>query len=242
MCKTSVVFLESDAQEGNPGGERTSQVFVIKRENRLRVKWFSYLLIEIFLASEVRSGDEGSGFTGEFSLLMELRPVLRVCEIGNARLQIREDFADYNFNNLADWKVTLSRKTSTPDFNQVMEKLRVQSFDGSPWAEVAGGVLVTKYGAGAVLVAAADKAAPIAYAVHPGVLVGGQVARLLDRGYQKFIKTNQLELPATASQLHAIHRFSEELKQITGDIDLYNESLGTTSDVYLYDRLKGREA
>jgi len=42
--------------------------------------------------------------------------------------------------------------------------------------------------------------------------------------------------------LHAIHRFSEELKQLTGDIDLYNESLGTTSDVYLYDRLKGREA
>jgi hypothetical protein len=103
-------------------------------------------------------------------------------------------------------------------------------------------VLVTKYGAGAVLVAAADKAAPVAYAVHPGVMVGGQLTRLLDRGYQKFIKTKELELPAAASQLHAIHRFSEELKQITGDIDLYNESLGTTSDVYLYDRLKGREA
>jgi hypothetical protein len=25
-------------------------------------------------------------------------------------------------------------------------------------------------------------------------------------------------------------------------MNLYNESLGTTSDVYLYDRLKGREA
>jgi hypothetical protein len=173
---------------------------------------------------------------------MELRSVLRVCEIGNARLQIREDFADNSFNNLADWKVTLSRKTRTPDFNQVMDKLRAHSFDVAPWAAVTDGMLVTKYGAGAVLVAAADKAAPVAYAVHPGVLVGGQVARLLDRGHQKFIKTNKLELPATAIQLHAIHRFSEELKQLTGDIDLYNESLGTTSDVYLYDRLKGREA
>jgi hypothetical protein len=74
------------------------------------------------------------------------------------------------------------------------------------------------------------------------VLVEGRVARLLDRGHQKFMQTSQFELPATASQLHAIHRFSEELKQLTGDIDLYNESLGTTSDVYLYDRLKGREA
>ena len=136
----------------------------------------------------------------------------------------------------------MSRKTRKPNFDQTLETLRAHSFDVAPSTEVAGGVLVTKHGAGAVLVAAADKAAPVAYAVHPGVLVGGRVARLLDRGHQKFIKTAQLELPATASQLHAIHRFSEELKQLTGDIDLYNESLGTTSDVYLYDRLKGREA
>lgn len=80
------------------------------------------------------------------------------------------------------------------------------------------------------------------FAVAPGVLAGGQVARLLDRGNQKFIKTSQFELPAMASHLHAIHRFSEELKLLTGAIDFYNESLGTTSDLYLYDRLKGREA
>lgn len=136
----------------------------------------------------------------------------------------------------------MSRKTRKPNFEQIIEKLRAHAFDVTPSHEIAGGVLVSKHGVGAVLVAAADKAAPVAYAVHPGVLVEGRVARLLDRGYQKFIQTPQVELPATASQLHAIHRFSEELKQLTGDIDLYNESLGTTSDVYLYDRLKGREA
>jgi len=101
---------------------------------------------------------------------------------------------------------------------------------------------VSKHGAGSVLVAGADKASPVAFAIHPGALIGGHVARLLDRGHQKFIQTAQFELPATASQLHAIHRFSEELKQLTGDLDLYNESLGTTSDLYIYDRLKGREA
>ena len=168
--------------------------------------------------------------------------MLPVCEIGNARVKIREDLADNSFNSLADWKATMSRKARIQNFDQTLEALRAHSFDVTPWAEAAGGVLVTKYGAGAVLAAAADKAAPVAFALHPGVLVGGRVALLLDRGYQKFIKTNQLELPATASQLHAIHRFSEELKQLTGDIDLYNESLGTTSDLYLYDRLKGREA
>jgi hypothetical protein len=88
---------------------------------------------------------------------------------------------------------------------------------------------------------ASAKDAPAAFAVAPGVLIRGQVARLLDRGHQKFIKTPQFELPATASQLHAIHLFSEELKLLTGAIDLYNEALGTTSDLYEYDRLKGRE-
>jgi hypothetical protein len=56
------------------------------------------------------------------------------------------------------------------------------------------------------------------------------------------MKTSQYELPATAQQLQAIHAFTEELKLLMGDVSLYNESLGTTSDVYLYDRLKGREA
>jgi hypothetical protein len=157
-------------------------------------------------------------------------------------LQIRDIFADNSFNNLADWKAIVSRKTRKPNYEQTLERLRSHGFDVAPWAEAAGGVLVTKYGAGAVLAAVADNAAPVAFAVHAGVLVGGRVGRLLDCGHQKFIKTNQLELPATASQLHAIHRFSEELKQLTGDIELYNTSLGTTSDVYLYDRLKGREA
>jgi hypothetical protein len=152
------------------------------------------------------------------------------------------DSADNSFSILADRKAALSRKTRKPNFEQIIEKLRAHAFDVTPSHEIAGGVLVSKHGVGAVLVAAADKAAPVAYAVHPGMLVEGRVARLMDRGYQKFIQTALLELPATASQLHSIHRFSEELKQLTGDIDLYNESLGTTSDVYLYDRLKGREA
>ena len=69
----------------------------------------------------------------------------------------------------------------------------------------------------------------------------GEVARLLDRGYQKFIRTSQYELPATAAQLQGIHAFSEELKLLIGDASLYNESLGTTSDVYRYDRLTGRD-
>jgi hypothetical protein len=135
----------------------------------------------------------------------------------------------------------VSRKNRKPNFDQIVESLRAHSFEVSEWAEVSGSVLVTKHGAGAVLAAGAEKGAPV-FVVAPGAMMGGRVARLVDRGYQKFFQSAQMELPATASKLDAIHLFSEELKLVTGAIDLYNESLGTTSDLYVYDRLKGREA
>jgi hypothetical protein len=136
----------------------------------------------------------------------------------------------------------MTLKKHSKNFEQTLELLRAHSFDVAAWAGIAGGMLVSKHGVGAVLVGGADPEAPVAFVVHPGLLIEGQVARLLDRGYQKFINTPQFELPATATQLQAIHIFSEELKLLTGAMDLFNEGLGTTSDVYLYDRLKGREA
>ncbi len=140
----------------------------------------------------------------------------------------------------------MKKKSPHPNFDQTLKLLRAHSFDVSPYAGVDGGTLVSKHGVGAVLVPARrtedPEGVPAAYAVHPGVLVKGEVARLLDRGFQKFMKTSQYEVPATASQLQGIHAFSEELTQLIGAISLYNESLGTTSDVYRYDRLVGREA
>jgi len=174
---------------------------------------------------------------------------------------VRDVAIQLYFNMLADWNEFMSRKSRNPNFDQTLDTLRAHSFDVQPSTVVAGGVLVSKHGAGAVLVpgkparknagsvsedgsGAGDEAgiSPAAFAERPGALVNGEVARLLDRGYQKFIKTSKFELPASASQLQAIHLFSEELKQLTGAISLYNESLGTTSDLYEYDRLKGREA
>jgi len=133
----------------------------------------------------------------------------------------------------------MARKSRNPNFDQILDLLRAHSFDVAASARVAGSVLVSKDGIGAILAPAKD--AP-AFVERPGAVVRGEVSRLVDRGYQKFLATEKYELPATAAQLQAIHRFSEELKQLVGDISLYNESLGTTSDLYEYDRLKGREA
>jgi hypothetical protein len=98
---------------------------------------------------------------------------------------------------------------------------------------------VRKYGVAAEIAAAPDGSTMVLK--RPGWLLGGEIARLVDRGYQKFLKTAKLEIPATADHLHAIHEFSEELKKAAGATSLYNESLGTTSDKYVYDRVVGRE-
>lgn len=132
---------------------------------------------------------------------------------------------------------------------QIQDALRAQGFEVTQSAE---GLRISKHGCAAVLVSSQiigdqvgtsiGRPTSVAYKVSPGVVFKGEIARLQDRGYQKFFKTSKYELPATAQQLHAVHQFSEEVAQISGGVSLYNESLGTTSDVYMYDRVKGREA
>ncbi len=45
----------------------------------------------------------------------------------------------------------------------------------------------------------------------------------------------------TADHLQALHQFSEELCEATGQTSLYNQSLGTVSDRYVYDRVVDRD-
>ncbi len=140
----------------------------------------------------------------------------------------------------------MARKSTVASFEPMLDALRAHGFDVTTSKAVSGGMVVSKHGVAAVLVPGhtsdLSDSGGARLAVTPGILVRGEIARLLDRGYQKFIKTPQFELPATAAQLQAIHKFTEELNQVTGALGLYNESLGTTSDLYQYDRLRGREA
>jgi hypothetical protein len=138
----------------------------------------------------------------------------------------------------------MARKGKNPTFSQIQDQFRAQSFDVAQSSAAPGAVQVSRNGIAAVLVASGagkGEGSAASLVVTPGVLVKGEIARLLDRGYQKFIKTSQYELPATAPQLQAIHAFTEELNLVTGTMGLYNEALGTTSDLYEYDRLRGRE-
>ena len=140
----------------------------------------------------------------------------------------------------AEEEANMANKKRNLNFEELKTQLIAQGFEVTSSDLEAGAVLVSKGGAAAVLVPAPSGA--VTFAVTPGVLINGQVARLLDRGYQKFLRTQGFEIPATAAQLHAIHHFREDLTLFTGGTNLYNEALGTTSDLYQYDRLKGREA
>lgn len=141
----------------------------------------------------------------------------------------------------------MAKKETPRTFNDVLSVLGSQRFDVAPAQDgakrVPNAFQVRKYGCAAEIAPApaGSFGGPVQVITRPGWLLGGEISRLLDRGYQKFLKTSRLEIPATADHLRAIHEFTEELKEAAGATSLYNESLGTTSDVYQYDRVKGRE-
>src|SRR3981081_881848 len=76
---------------------------------------------------------------------------------------------------------------------------------------------------------------------YPGYLIGSEISKLVNRGYQQFLKTSKTEVPASADHLKALHSFAEELKVALGLPSLYNESLGTVSESYQYDRVENRD-
>jgi hypothetical protein len=135
----------------------------------------------------------------------------------------------------------MSKKSILPakTFDSALTYFRTHRFDVAEPSPVANQVQTSKYGCAAVL--ARMPSGGVACVTGPGCLVGGEISTLVDRGYQKFLRTSRLEISATADHLHALHAFKEELSEAIGTPDYYNLALGTVSDLYLYDRLKGRE-
>ena len=131
------------------------------------------------------------------------------------------------------------QKLPVQSFDSALAFLRAHSFDVEETPGVANQVQVRKNGCGAVL--ARTTAGGVAYVAGPGCLIGDEIATLVDRGYQKFLVTSKLEVAATAEHLRALHAFQEGIADAIGKPDYYNLALGTVSDVYLYDRLKGRD-
>jgi hypothetical protein len=81
------------------------------------------------------------------------------------------------------------------------------------------------------------------FPVRAGVAMGSEIGTLTDGGFQKFFTTpSGKKKPALAEELKAIQNFQEDLREALGLTSLYNESMGTVSNLYLYDRVVGRDA
>src|SRR5580698_10382429 len=112
----------------------------------------------------------------------------------------------------------MAKKTTPRSFTDALATLAGSQFDVSAARDGSGNggkaFQVRKYGVAAEI-AAAPSGGTLVLA-KPGWLLGGQISRLVDKGYQKFLKTPKLEIPATADHLRAIHEFGEELKEAAG--------------------------
>jgi hypothetical protein len=139
----------------------------------------------------------------------------------------------------------MAKTKKVPGFDDVLATLGNERFDVSAAAEganrAAGAYRVSKYGCAAEIAPGEAGKSAARVLTQGGWVLGGEIARLVDRGYQKFLKTTKLEIPATAEHLRCLHKFNDELKEAAGALVLYNEALGTTSDRYMYDRVLGRE-
>jgi hypothetical protein len=109
----------------------------------------------------------------------------------------------------------------------------VQNSDG-------GATRVEKYGCGAELRRTPD--GKYRMTELPTLMFGGQLAELWDAGYQKFLLTaDGRKFPAHKQQLLDLRKFNEELRAALNIPTYYNEALGSTCGITVYDRVKGRK-
>ena len=133
----------------------------------------------------------------------------------------------------------MSKNVEPRTYDEALRWLRDNGFDLLEAPGTQGRVFLRKYNVSAAIQKTPDETVKIF--AYPGYLVGSEISKLVNRGYQQFLKTSKAELPATADHLKALHSFSEELKVALGLPELYNESLGTVSESYHYDRIENRD-
>ncbi len=128
-------------------------------------------------------------------------------------------------------------KQVTPTFNERVDLLKRAGFQTEKLPD--GRFRVTKHGIGAVV---GDEGKNQPDIEKAGVLVGPEIATLLNRGYQMFLETpSGKRFPATAEQLKALHEFEDDVKEALDLVNLYNTSLGTTTPKHMYDRVFKRD-
>ena len=128
-------------------------------------------------------------------------------------------------------------KLKEPTFNARLDELKQFGFVIEPLA--AGKAKVVRNGIAAVV---EDVPGRRPHVNKAGLIIGNEIGLLVNAGYQMFWRApSERRMPAQAKQLKELHAFQEDLKEGLGLTSLYNESLGTISDLHLYDRVEHRD-
>jgi len=133
----------------------------------------------------------------------------------------------------------MASKVEQKTFEDALAYLREHEFDVLEAPGTKARIFLKKFNVSAAI--EKDDKGGVKIFAYPGYLVGSEISKLVNKGYQQFLKTSKAEIPATADHLKALHAFSEELKEALGLPSLYNESLGTVSESYQYDRIVDRD-
>lgn len=127
-------------------------------------------------------------------------------------------------------------RPKNPTFPERMDQLKSLGFTVTPRG---GGVRASRETCAVDL---DERVGSVHVAERAGIRMGDEIGRLVDEGFQKFFRTSSGKTkPALADDLKALHAFEEDLKEGLGQESYYNESLGTVSTFYLYDRVKDRD-
>src|ERR1700680_1009118 len=133
----------------------------------------------------------------------------------------------------------MAKTVEARTYEEALAWLRDHGFDVTDAPGTNGRVFLRKYNVSAAIQKTDEDGVKIF--AYPGYLIGSEISKLVNRGYQQFLKTSKSEVPATADHLKALQSFAEELEEALGLPSMYNESLGTVSESYQYDRIENRD-
>ena len=125
--------------------------------------------------------------------------------------------------------------------NNLFDQAQVESLSSKAFlVRSSGGVVrIEKYDCGAELRKTPEDRYQMT--IIPTIMMAGQFTRLWDAGYQKFLLSNEgKKFPVHVKQLQDLRKFNEELRTALGVPTYYNEAIGSTCHLSVYDRVKGR--
>lgn len=129
-------------------------------------------------------------------------------------------------------------KPQVPTFSSRVSDLASAGFETKSLPN--GRTLVTRKGVGAEI---SESSEPGKVEVgRAGVLVNGELGLVTDVGYQKVLLTpSGKKVAARAEHLRGLHDFTEDLREALGQVSYYNQGLGSTNELHLYDRVEHRD-